>query len=294
MLTFGVMMPLPTTHSVNAALLVCQILGSRRLTQPERRTAYGTIPLGGIYRHQDLEDAERWLLEAGFAAHVGAYLVLQESVAHLATADPATASRLLLLGLLDSQRPSWMRLTQDSELAWEMVPISDMRSIEGVFPDPATREAALLHLARKFDDELNREIGAMGEQAVLQACEQTLVASGRADLVADVVQVSAVSDELGYDIVSPNLAGGLVRIEVKTSASRRTGFFLSRNEADTALQDQGWALVLCCAKIDGSVEIAGWCGGDVLGPMLPTDAGGRWVTARVSLPDSAINPGLPL
>ena len=93
-------------------------------------------------------------------------------------------------------------------------------------------------------------IGAAGEEIVLQECRAALSALGRADLAVRARRVSLISDQLGYDIVAPSVAGGGWRIEVKTTRTSAVlaKIILTRNEARVGLKDEETAKEGAAAK----------------------------------------------
>ncbi|MCA1675895.1 MAG: DUF3883 domain-containing protein, partial [Actinobacteria bacterium] len=115
----------------------------------------------------------------------------------------------------------------------------------------------------------------------------------------DVHQVSLRSDQLGYDVTSPDITGHRHRMEVKTTSSAapdRVEFFLSRNEATVGECDSAWSLVAVRRDRDQTLQIVGWCRAVALLPLLPKDLSvqGRWTSVRLSVPTTEFVPGLPL
>ena len=115
-------------------------------------------------------------------------------------------------------------------------------------------------------------------------------------------QVSQLSDQLGYDVTSPDTAGRRHRLEVKTTtgiagADSFVSFYISRNEAMVGQGDDCWALVAVRRDIvTGEFEIAGWCHADIFAPALPSDPEdwGRWASTRIFLGENRLSSGLPL
>jgi hypothetical protein len=132
---------------------------------------------------------------------------------------------------------------------------------------------------------------------VVEACRTQLAAAGQAELAKRVVRVSRRSDQLGWDVDAPRVSGGRRKLEVKTSKAQgpTVRFYLSRNEARVGQQDPDWALVFCRADRDDAVEVVGWCGMEVVTPLLPADRdeGGRWEKVRVTLDERDLKTGLP-
>jgi len=155
-----------------------------------------------------------------------------------------------------------------------MVPVQDAETLSDVLGDPDRRDALLMALGQMFDDRYRRELG----------------------LAAAVLHASLVSDRLGYDVRTPTLGDGVLRLEVKTDASARGGIrcYLSRNEWETGKRDGMWRLVLCRRVTSGDVAVFGWTDAQTLRSHLPEDTTcGRWQTAELSLPEDVFTPGLP-
>ena len=161
---------------------------------------------------------------------------------------------------------------------------------------PEQREALLLALGRQFDEMERRELGVRGEEFVVQQARAELEALGRHDLAAAVRRVSAVSDQLGYDVVAPTLIATR-RLEVKTMGRREPGlmrFFLSRNEFEVGLRDPAWALVACEVSGEKELSLLGWCRAAAVEPYVPIDSvGGRWAAAEIEVSVALLLPGLP-
>jgi hypothetical protein len=90
-------------------------------------------------------------------------------------------------------------------------------------------------------DESNKKLGADGERWVVELEREMLRRGGRADLAARVDHVaSRLGDGLGFDVLSFDLRGNELRIEVKTTRSgRNTPFVLTRNEIRISKEDPG-------------------------------------------------------
>lgn len=171
-----------------------------------------------------------------------------------------------------------------------------MEALSQTFADLQQRENYLLAIATKVDPQQLAALGEAGEAHVLQAWTEHLIQKGRQDLVADLVQVSRISDALGYDITGLDSTEALHHLEVKTiSTQSRVTFFLSRNEATVGAADEHWSLVVVRRTTQDSLVVVGWCPISVLSPHLPSDCGnGRWATARITLSDLELREGLPI
>lgn len=149
---------------------------------------------------------------------------------------------------------------------------------------------------RVIAEELRELIGNAGEEAVLIACRDNLLALGRRDLADRVQQVSLIDDTRGYDVYAPSVQGASRLLEVKTSGRSVPGafaFYLSRNEYDSGRRNpDSWALVAC--TWDGATAgIVGWCRAAALTTYLPLDGSGRWTEALVHVPQIVLARGLP-
>ncbi len=167
-------------------------------------------------------------------------------------------------------------------------------------PDAARREELLLALARRFDDAQQRLIGDIGEEVVMDAARAELRAMGRPDLAREVRRVSLLSDQLGYDISAPRVAGATRLLEVKATAHCATPssltIHLSRNEANTGAAVPDWALVACVVDdIDQRRgHIVGSCTANLIADLLPIDGlVSRWDHASIEVPLERLSPGLP-
>jgi len=152
----------------------------------------------------------------------------------------------------------------------------------------------ILKSAQQLTDRA--EVGAAGEAAVVAACREELALLGRADLVPEIVQVSAFDDTLGYDISAPTMRQGTRHLEVKTASAAADGlfrFYLSRNEYEVGRrQPSEWSLV-ACERRGLTVTILGWCRAGALTDYLPTDQRGRWTEAVVKVPRAVLLAGIP-
>ncbi len=99
---------------------------------------------------------------------------------------------------------------------------------------------AFERVARRFDpalrDQLNRALGAAGEEFIYEREQQLLISANRSDLAKKVRWVSKEDgDGAGYDIRSYDPAGSERWIEVKTTrGGSRTPFYLTSNENEVA------------------------------------------------------------
>ena len=134
---------------------------------------------------------------------------------------------------------------------------------------------------KKFDAEVLAQIGLRGEQAFVQALRDRLPKSSMVN------HVSLFDDTLGYDVEVRQEGAARLCFEVKTTskASRKFGFFLSRNEAEVALgMGNGWHLGLVQIS-DGTPIILGTTDFGVIHPNLPLDQSEqiRWASIKCSI-----------
>ena len=262
--------------------------------------SYAKLPTGGLFRASDLQGGHQLLLRADLVSLDGDKHRPTPTLSRICELPLDVAVEVLLSQLLLAEPPLWLyAAVVDDEVRWENVPEADQEALTRLLDDAARREALLLTLGRTLDARLLAEIGARGEEHVVQACKAHLDAQGRPDLAAGVQRVSLTSDQLGYDVTSPDTAGRRHRLEVKTTSSASIGqveFFLSRNEAIVGERDPAWSLVAVRRDPDDSLEIVGWCRGVTLVPLLPKDLSprGRWTSVRMSVPTTDFTPGLPL
>ncbi|WP_176522858.1 protein NO VEIN domain-containing protein [Blastococcus aggregatus] len=263
--------------------------------------SYGKLVTGGLYRPQDLQAGHQLLVRSRLVSEEGGRHIPSESLKRLRDLPDDVAAELLLHELLLREPPLWLyAAVVDDEVRWENVPDADQDALRQLLADAARREALLLTLGRTLDAALLAEYGKAGEEHVVWACRRYLRDDQqRPDLAAQVHQVSLRSDQLGYDVTSPDVTGHRHRMEIKTTGSAAGGlveFFLSRNEATVGERDPSWCLVAVRREADMSLHIVGWCRGVTLLPLLPRDLSpqGRWTSVRLSVPTTDFTPGLPL
>ena len=176
--------------------------------------------------------------------------------------------------------PDWLvdGLEVGSEISWEI--------LENIDP---TRK-----LNDKFDRLLLQKIGLDGEMLVMELLLRHLTEM----VFKRVRHVSLTDDSAGYDIQSPSIkdSSDTFFLEVKTSS--RPGndfhFFISRNEARVAAQNDNWRLVGVIRRITG-YELLGTIHFSSFSQFLPSDnsSNGRWESASISIPTSSFVSGLP-
>lgn len=270
-------------HVARAALRVAAILGDRDASVVVAKESYWKRATGGVFSPADLQRGEDALVDAGFVVRDKEHLTLTPRLAELADAAEEDAIEVLAVALLEP-------LCLDTAMAG----IEDV--LKELIEDPSRRELIVLALGRHFDDSLRREVGDIGEELVVAHARAELATLGYPDLSAKVRRVSLVSDQLGYDVTAPRLAGSDRRLEVKATTTGGGEVFLSRNEADVGARFADWSLVVCeVTNIDRRTgSVLGWCNRAELGPFLPTDSpGGTWQSAAIELARLPLQPGLP-
>lgn len=111
-------------------------------------------------------------------------------------------------------------------------PVSEIVKTENLFKDPDTgyrRSPIKINYLER--EQLNRSLGEMGEQTVLEYERWQLKKMGKEQLAKQVQWISQNDDSAGYDILSRNLDGTNKFIEVKTTRlGKETPFFFSKGE----------------------------------------------------------------
>jgi hypothetical protein len=288
----------PTPFELGAAYHVSTVLRATGTNMHVARLSYARISTGGIYRLEHFERAETLLWGCRLIDVVDGVIKPSGELLEIARLPYSEALELLLIATVERQPPVWLYAAcEGSELATEAIPDLDWSIITGVIENPDRREAFLLALGRKFDAEEAASTGSEGELFVVEQCRQALTALGHPELAQAVRRVSSVSDQLGYDIVTPTIGNDPWRIEVKTTRSRasvvRTS--LTRNEARVGIADQRWILLICFQSDAGHHEILGWCRASLFLSVLPKDVSkdAQWLSARVALDRANLNEGLP-
>lgn len=154
-----------------------------------------------------------------------------------AAAVAANVQRLLTYVVLDplAKRNSVFEIVPKTP-----IPVTDTKSLvvapPAVPPNNTDSDEEKSRVARKIDfakrEAKNRNLGRSGEKWVLSFEKKRLQEAGKSDLAERVDWVSdRVGDGLGYDIVSFEVNGSELFIEVKTTnAGATTPFFISPNE----------------------------------------------------------------
>ena len=236
----------------------------------------------------DLDRGERLLLDVGLLVEREGKLIPTPQLVQLLDGSAADALATLIQQVLSLTRPAELEAPDVAAQLAHLV------------PDAARREQLLVALAQRFDNTYQRLVGEIGEELVMNAARNELRDMGRLDLAREVRRVSMLSDQLGYDISAPRVAGAPRLLEVKATTSdatsRSLAIHLSRNEADTGTTFPDWALVGCRVEnIDLRLgHIVGWCREHALADLLPVDGiASRWDQASIEIPLERLSPGLP-
>lgn len=138
-------------------------------------------------------------------------------------------------------------------------------------------------------EEERRKIGEAGERALLRL----LVSSG----LPFVRHVAAESDAYGYDIEAAWSDARRFHLEVKsTTDPTRLVVHLTRHECDVMMADREWCLAAVLVGVHGEAVSVVTVDTRWLMSAVPADMAeeGRWESARLIVPVSAMTPGLSL
>lgn len=290
--------PLPTLHQLRSACLAARVLHYPETSRTDARESFRHLPSDGVFGSRDFDTGETVLRSLELVSVREEVLVVSESIGQVATIAREAAPHLLLDLVLERRPPSWLRIAAAGNvLKTDAVPDRDLASISDVVADPDLREAILLRAARRHDAAQLAALGEAGEEHVVGRCRRELLDADAAELAEEVVQVSRISDQLGYDIVAPRLDGGSRRLEVKTTRRLRWRgeIFVSRNEFEVGLRDPDWALVVVEIDAEDNASVAGWCRAAKIASIVPEDrhADGRWVSASLQRASALLEPDLP-
>jgi hypothetical protein len=282
-----------------AGYWVGRVLGERGAELSVAHESYLRLPLGGRLGVAELRSAEKALQTAGLAALRDGWIIPDERLVQICRMGEPEACELLLALTLELERPLWLRTAagDGQHIRSELLPDGVEIALATIIEDPERREAFLLARARKVDAEDRQRIGELGELAVVDACREQLTAAGAAPLAVHVQRVSAISDELGYDVTAPRRDRAMRRMEVKTTRARGSiaPVIVTRTEARVGRTDAGWMLVVVRLSDDDAAEIVGWIAGHEIALLLPIDHhnDARWETALLRVPVAHLTAGLP-
>ncbi|MYD66561.1 MAG: DUF3883 domain-containing protein [Chloroflexi bacterium] len=273
-----------------------RIVGRGRHADSELLASYRATPSGGFLSSKGLLVAQQWLAEQGWLTREGTTLGATARSLALPDDDETEVARELVRAMILDSLPAWLSAsTARGEVREEFLPEDASALFEEMFDDDE-RDAILLAAASKYDAEALRELGEAGEDVVLSACRDFLEARGRPDLARKARRVSLISDAMGWDISSPNLAGELCRLEVKCYRGRDPTVYLTRNEFEVGSRRPRWYLVLCRSTGDSAPEVVGWTTLTPLIPRMPVDVvlSAEWQVTKIRIDASELRPGLPL
>jgi hypothetical protein len=279
---------LPTLHVARAALHVGAIVDRRGSPTIDAEESYWHHATGGIFAPDDLNRGQLLLVDVGLLVERDGTLTPTSQLAELLDGSVGNALAALTQMALELAAPASPDAARSPPDLVELV------------PDAARREELLIGLARRYDETLQRLVGDIGEEIVIDAARSELRAMGRPELAREVRRVSLLSDQLGYDVSAPRVSGRPRLLEVKATTAQLVGpsvnAHLSRNEADTGAALADWALVICAVDdIDRRLgHVVGWCGANALEDLRPLDSAcGRWDQATFQVPVDRLIPGLP-
>lgn len=304
----GAIQRLPSALQLQAAYWVVRSIGDAAVPASDLADSYPHVPTDGIHDRASLLSGQRLLAELGLLAEQNGLIFPHAELAAFRPLPQDAFVEVLLERVLSGRQDMWLSaFTSTDNVFWERVPANAVHLLQSVFEDPDRRTAFVVATARKVEAALLAEIGAEGEDAVVAACREYLQNKDRADLASQVQRLSLENDALGYDVTSPDCRGRRHHLEVKATRSIGTciEFYLSRNEAITGANDASWAVVVARQDIGGydgslAMRVLGWLTYPDVAPALPHDAApsdvlhGRWESARISVPDNLLRPGLPL
>jgi hypothetical protein len=275
----------PSSHIVAAAVRVARMIDQSGSELTDVARSYHQQSSGAYYPEPDMAKGQALLVDCGLLRQEGTRLVPSPELLAIGLEDDIEASGQLTLRAIATLPPD--TTGEELQAAVDAAPLSAEQ-----------REEFLLALGAKFDDAQRVLVGEIGEELVVLAAKEDLVALGHSDLAAQVRRVSLGSDALGYDITAPRTSGAKRLLEAKASVDADTArFFLSRNEWETGLSYlDDWFLVYC--RIDDTKaragEVVGWCTAQDLADHAPNDHGaGRWSSVCIELPTTQLRPGLP-
>lgn len=272
---------IPSAHLVSCAIDAAALLDGPASRVADARESYWHRAAGGAYTPADLRLGERLLIDLGLVIeHDGHLHPTLELEALLDSTFNDVAAALAMRALeLGAER-------EDKRLA-------------EVVPDAKRREELLATLGRRFDDSLRKLYGAIGEELVVVRARAELEELGHVELARAVRHVSLETDQAGYDVSAPRVAGRARLLEVKATSAPVGDVIevhLSRNEAEVGLRFPDWALVVC--SVDDTEhrtgDVLGWISAGVLADRFPHDGErGRWESAAIEIAATELLPGLP-
>ena len=289
-------MELPSRYHVQSAQRCARLIGLDAARIEDVESAFHSAATHGMFRLQDLRSGRRLLESLQLLRCDQDTLYPDPALLEFGRCSLDEAAQLSFTRLMEATQPIWLASAiEGNSIIDEYIPTKVTRYLEDVFSDMDRRELILLAVGQRYDPDRMGVIGLQGELAVLAACREYLEQSGRRELRDSVIHVSKISDQLGYDIVSPTLDDRRARIEVKSTASLKDhSVYISRLEAAVGRADRDWRLVFCRAQ-STETEIVGHCSFSAIEDQIPTDrAPGEWSVARLQLSVLSLEPGVPL
>jgi hypothetical protein len=254
--------------------------------------------------------AERWLVELSLRDFSGARLILRSApdyrdltpTQYEIALDWLRACGLVLAdGRLSQPSAVPGLLVFDAAIEQEAPPWlmdADVLVLESAdLPIDALNLAAALRLAeedvfdhvqavwRKFDDRLQRELGAAGEVAMIEWLSERVS--------SEIVHVSSYDDTAGYDIELRD--GSRVQARVEVKATRKLDaivLFLSRNEYNTMLRHDSWCLQVVGLDAQDNMRSLAWLRREDIQAWAPTDASlGAWQSMKLTVSANLLQKG---
>jgi hypothetical protein len=176
--------------------------------------------------------------------------------------------------------PAWLLqgLETGSELSWKIV--------ENCSPTD--------QVLRKIDLHLLQKIGLEGELAVIEQLKKCLPTSTQ----NRIRHISLVDDSAGFDIHTPSVKNSdnanLLEVKTYSRPGNQFCFYISRNEARVASNNENWRLVGVIRKQTGC-DILGTLQFNQFSRLLPLDTSsyGTWESAKINISSTAFTPELP-
>ena len=184
------------------------------------------------------------------------------------------------LRIIEQDIPEWLMqgMLVGSQISWKIFEVLDTKGKK----------------SGKIDQELLSTIGLDGEKEVIRQLKNELPSHA----CARIKHISLRDDSAGFDISSPSVSHPdyLCLLEVKTSSQPGANFrfFISRNEARVASQNENWRLVAVRRDPSG-YKVMGHLRYVHFSDILPTDSSPfvKWESAIITLPVDLIVNGLP-
>lgn len=289
------MVRLPTLHQLRAAARVVMLVDGQKDLHSALLTSYRSVASGGMLSSDQLENAERWLVDVGVLSQDGETVRFSMPLGNLSNGEFAIMRELLSIWILQHP-PVWVgSAVFDGEVRPELLPAQIVEILDPLF-ESDERDALILASFGKYDAERLKALGDLGEMAVEAACKQFHLDLGNFDFSDRVYRASLVSDSFGYDVVSPNSLGEDCFLEVKCFSGPEARFFITRNEYEVGRRLGNWFLVVCRAVSREAAIVVGWTTALDLEGEMPRDVAdvAQWQVVKRVCDTEALVPGLPL